>query len=1305
MLISIFFATALPAYNIIYVYPSFTRQMLRHTEEDAIRVARHLTSTLVGEQTEITSDYETIKNFDQIREFSKNLGLMKVKLFSHKGEIIYSTDPGDIGKINKNSYFHQVVAKGNSYTKYVEKKALTADGEKVEADVVETYVPIRNNGKFIGAFELYYDISKKRAELDRLYWKSSAVLTGLAMILLITIILVLKNHAKTIDHHKQAVMEIEESEARLRDIFFSMADWVWETDAEGKYIYSSGKVKSVLGYDKEEIIGKTPFDFMPEDEVERIKSIFGQIVSGKEPIVDLINWNLKKDGSRVCLQTNGVPILDANGELTGYRGVDRDITEKVISDEKLRKKTADIRRLSQAIDQSPVTVVITDPQGNIQYVNPKFSQITGYTFEEAMGQNPRILKSGEQGAEVYKDLWETITSGKQWSGEFHNKRKDGSLFWERAHISPVYDSDGDIANYIALKEDITLQKAAEDALRDSEERHRTIMETCTDPIVVYDSQGKTVFINEAFTRVCGWVKKDVIGKRIDFVPDEALSATQKAVKRVLGGERITDFESRRYRKDGELIDVCLGAALLRDANGESVGMVVNFRDVTAQNQIQAALKKAKMDAESASRAKSEFLANMSHEIRTPMNGVIGMADMLMDTDLTDSQSELLGIVRRSADHLMTIINDILDLSKIEAGKMDLEEIDFSLFAAVEDAAEALSFKAHEKGLELACHIDSDLPVYLMGDPGRLKQIILNLGGNAIKFTEKGEVAIHCRLDTPAGDRAILHFEISDTGIGIPQDKLDSVFESFQQADGSTTRKYGGTGLGLTIARQLTELMGGKIWVQSPGSSGTGTTFHFTVNLEVKANQSPPEWAVKIKDFRGKNVLIVDDNRTNRLVLQEMVSSWGFAYGKAVDGYEAVDLMLRSREKNVPYDLVLMDMQMPGMSGFELAKRIKKEGFESIPIIVLTSTGIRGDAKKAGELGIDAYLLKPIKKASLFQALSMVMSKSGAGKSEQRPPLVTRHSIREDNLKRHYRVLLAEDDAINRKLAVMLLEKHGHSVTAAVNGKQAVELFEQDSFDIVLMDLQMPVMNGLEATRLIREREASDCGSKTEIPNLETRNLSKIPGGEEILEAGGKQDQVSNVEHPDLNIQSSIVNRQAHIPIIAMTAHALTSTKEKALKAGMDDYITKPIDAAKVMATLSIWVGNREKQPVNRVEKPQSVTDAPPMDMDKALERTMGDKSFLDEMIAAFAGSLPGQMDEVRSAFESGDAPSLAEAAHKIKGAAASLSAGSLVAAALALEKAGRNNELSAAAAIVVQLEKEITRFSRFAGKLKLNSED
>jgi two-component system sensor histidine kinase/response regulator len=771
------------------------------------------------------------------------------------------------------------------------------------------------------------------------------------------------------------------------------------------------------------------------------------------------------------------------------------------------------------------------------------------------------------------------------------------------------------------------------ALTSSEQRYRLIVETAFDAFLGIDSTGTLSEWNAQAETTFGWSRAEVIGRPLtDFILDNreirelfASGATDCLHRRM---------EANALHRNGKEFPVEMASSAVNYGTKRLFAAFVH--DVTERKLIEEEREKAKDAAEAASRAKSEFLANMSHEIRTPLNGVIGMTDLVLESEMTEEQREYLETVKLSADSLLHVINEILDFSKIEAGRIELEAEDFDLRDCMESTLKTLALRADEKNLELLCDVASEVPVTVCGDSSRLRQVLTNLVGNAIKFTRHGEVGLKAFVEERDGEVAVLHFVVSDTGVGIPPEKQSLIFESFAQADASTTREFGGSGLGLTISRRLVEMMGGTIWVES--EVGHGSHFHFSIRVKAVDTKITNHAMTSLPDIlSGVKVLIVDDNRTNRRILEGLLRHWKMSATTVEDGEQALDKLVAARDNGEPYGLILTDMHMPKMDGFGLIQRIRENPeLVTATIMMLTSGGQRGDALRCEDLGVAAYLLKPVRQVELKEALIRVIS---AKQHSDSIPIVTRHSLNNGRSpQKALRILLAEDNSVNQLLATRLLEKRGHRVTVTSNGKDALTELDNETYDLVFMDVQMPEMSGIEATMFIREKEKE---------------------------------------------------RSTHLPIIALTALVMKGDRERCLTAGMDGYLSKPIRPQELDEILDHYV-----------EKPREIPAPSPLPMEapaawvdetELMERLGGDLAFLSELTAVFRNDYPKQISSAHQALVERNAEGMKRAGHTLKGALANLAAIGPSSTAEQIEKIGESGDLSLAGPALTRLELELSQ--------------
>jgi len=917
-------------------------------------------------------------------------------------------------------------------------------------------------------------------------------------------------------------------------------------------------------------------------------------------------------------------------------------------DHALRESEA---RIQAIINASLDCIITMDPDGKILQFNPAAEKTFGYSSDEVINKEmgelfvpPSVQERQRRSFRLFQATGAGSMLGRR--VEVPAFRKDGTEFIAEMATQPV-TLEGELVFTVFLR-DITARKKAEDAVqREIAERQkveeelrrerdllRTLMDHLPDFIFSKDTEGHFVTANAELARALKvGSPQELVGKTdFDFFPKELAERYREDDFEVMrSGEPMINREEKGADEDGREHWLLTTKVPLRDKQGKVEGLVGMSRDITDRIVAQKQLEEAKEAAEAASKAKSDFLANMSHEIRTPMNAVIGMTELLLETQLTKTQREYLSMVDESGAALLDLINDILDFSKIESGKFELEKAEFDLPESVGQAMKTLAVRAHRKNLELACRFSPEVPNVLVGDVSRLRQVIINLVGNAIKFTEDGEVVLTIEPETANENQVALHFAVKDTGIGIPQEKLDAIFEAFEQADISMTRRFGGTGLGLAISSRLVELAGGRMWVES--ELGEGSTFHFTMELGI--GEAEPETELDPVVVGGTPVLVVDDNQTNRIILKEILQNWGMK-PTLCDSADAALAKLLDEGSTDDFRVLITDVHMPDTDGFQLAARVREEPrLADLAIIVLTSGDRPGDLARCEELKIDAHMLKPVNQSELFNAIVRILQVTAIedeAEAEQ-PEAQATEPLEGLN------VLLAEDTLVNQKLAIGLLKKHGHKVTVANNGREAVELLESQDFDVVLMDVQMPELDGMEATRIIRQREQ---------------------------QSGG------------------------HVPIIALTAHALKGDREQCLEAGMDDYLSKPIRSKDLYEKLNKF---HSKQPAAEETDPeanQTGSDSA-LDWEGALRTTGGDKELLREIMTAFLDEGPKLITDLQKASDEGDAARLRRAAHTLKGSMTYFCAERARDLAYQLESMGKNGELANTSETATQLAAEIKK--------------
>jgi PAS domain S-box-containing protein len=909
------------------------------------------------------------------------------------------------------------------------------------------------------------------------------------------------------------------------------------------------------------------------------------------------------------------------------------------------------------IESLPLNVFRKDLAGTIVDANQRFCDTIGHTMEETIGKNDFDLFPRAQ-AQKYRDDDNRVTqSGEVLEDIEEHVKNDGDRLYVQVLKAPARDAKGQIVGVQGMFWDVTSRVIAEEARRLSDAKFRRLVESDIIGVMIASLDGRILEANDEFLRIIAYSRQELDACLLRWdtqTPDEYRHLDDLAIQQLEETGACRPWEKEYLRKDGSRIAVLIGIAAIDHSSDECICWVL---DITDRKRMEDELKRAKEAADLASEAKSQFLANMSHEIRTPMNAVIGMTELVLQSSLTTEQKDYLRMVLHSGESLLAVINDILDFSKVEAGKLEIDAKPFDFFDTIGDTMKSLALRAHAKQIELACDIAPTVPTMLIGDSGRIRQVVLNLVGNAIKFTQQGEVVLSVEVEREDQQEILLHFEVRDTGVGIPLAKQEQVFAAFEQADATMTRQFGGTGLGLAIAKRLVELMSGRLWVDSV--EGTGSTFHFTVLLDRCSDVSEHLSSENI-DIAQATVLIVDDSSTNRQIMSRILSTWRVGHVTA-DGVTSALERLGSHEPK--FDVVIVDADMPGEDGFVLVRQMRTmEPYADTPVVLLTSGELPYDRQQEERPSVSAQLLKPVKQSELYDTLVHVLSSPDATHLPP-PPHVLAAKMRP------LKILMAEDSAVNQMLARALLEQHDHTVTVAHNGREAVQLVASMDFDLVLMDVQMPIQDGLEATADIRRWE---------------RSQNKRP-----------------------------------VPIVALTAHAMKGDREKCLNAGMDEYLSKPIRAVELYATIkravlrfdshdavseSLSTDTTSAQspavkgpPFNSPGETLTVGQMTPVNSnpnqddlevswDDALKAVNGNEKLLCELTALFMDEGPRLLQEVDIAVRARDQAGLKLAAHTLKGSARYFGGNPVYELASAIEKFAHDGQLDAAAEPLAALQ-------------------
>lgn len=1013
---------------------------------------------------------------------------------------------------------------------------------------------------------------------------------------------------------------LRKKETRLQLIFDKAPFGAALVDLYGHFLQVNEEFTRFIGYSIKELAAVNFLSLVQAENRAHFEENFSSLLASSISKFKADSLYQHRDGGAVWGRTTVRGLRDDSGTPIYFLVLVENISEQKSFEDQLDK-------LHKAIEQSPLSILVTDASGKIEYANPFFSAVTGYELAEVVGQNPKVLKSNVHEPAFYQNLWQTISAGKTWQGEICNLKKDGTPYWEHALIAPVTDKDGKIFSYIAVKEDISARKQLVDELRERTEIIASIAATALSAIIMIDNHGLVTFWNKAAEKIFGWTREEILGQDLhrSIVNEEywqrfrakfgqfQQSGTGQAIGR--------QVEMNAIRKNGEEFPVELSLSAVRiQGKWHAVGIV---NDISERKEAQEAILIARDEAEAANQAKSDFLARMSHEVRTPMNAIIGLSELALEMELAPKLVDYLSKISSSGKTLLCIINEILDFSKIEAKKMAIEAHPFSLEKILTDLAGVTSLKAEEKGLEFMFSVAPEVPDLLVGDSLRLGQILINLVANAIKFTEKGEVILDISVYERGAESLTLHFSVQDTGMGLTEEQLGTLFTPFSQADGSISRNYGGTGLGLAISKRLVELMHGEFEVQS--RPGQGSSFSFTAVL---AEQ--PARAVSFpasNDLQGLRVLVVEEHPSTQKILRKALESFSLQVSVVENGEKGLDEFRRAAKQGAPFSLVLLDYRMPGKNGELVTQAVRALPLEGVPpkILVLSSTGGAHAVESCLAAGCDAVVDKPLSRVGLLMAIIRLY--------EQRNGVEDGVVLSEEQIILNRidgaRVLVVEDNPINQQVVREILRRAGVLVGIANDGYEALAELHENEYDLVLMDIMMPGMDGLQATRAVR---------------------------------------------------ASGIQRLVDLPIIAMTGFATREDEELSLAAGMNDHIVKPIVPKVLLATIAQWLPLESHLSI--FGQPQEVSadsvggilpNITGIDQELAMKR-LGSTTLHAKLLHSFAEQYPEEADRIIAKIERRSWDDAARALHSLKGVVGAICAQALYDLTVELEQACKKQQ-------------------------------